>query len=160
MYIKNYTKTDKVLKALDKLGYEGLSTYRVGSVNYNEEKVMDRLTFLCIAMGILIVLFAVEILILRSIMKIRIKDFYVMKSMGMQMPIIGKISVYEMTRYCIEAVIMTAIIMIILNIIGIPYISAMMIYYGLAASTTYAAYNIILELITVWSFNRLLARKE
>lgn len=160
VYIKNYTKTDKVLKALDKLGYEGLSTYRVGSVNYNEEKVMDRLIFLCIAMGILIVLFAVEILILRSIMKIRIKDFYVMKSMGMQMPIIGKISVYEMTRYCIEAVIMTAIIMIILNIIGIPYISAMMIYYGLAASTTYAAYNIILELITVWSFNRLLARKE
>lgn len=160
VYIKNYTKTDKVLKALDQLGYEGLSTYRVGSIHYNEKKVMDRLTFLCIAMGILIVLVAVEILILRSIMKIRIKDFYVMKSMGMQLPIIRKISIYEITRYCIEAVILAAIIMIILNIIGIPYITSMMIYYGLAACATYAAYNIILELATVWSFNRLLARKE
>ncbi len=160
VYIKNYTKTDKVLKALSKLGYEGLSTYRVGSVNYNEEKVMDRLTFICIAMGILIVLIAVEILILRSIMKIRIKDFYVLKSMGMQLSIIRKISVYEMTRYCIEAVIAVAVIMVILNMAGIPYITAMMIYYGLAASATYIAYNIILELMTVRSFNRLLARKE
>ena len=121
---------------------------------------MERLTFICIAMGILIVLFAVEILILRSIMKIRIKDFYVMKSMGMQLPIIRKISIYEMTRYCLEAVIVTAVVMMILNIIGIPYITAMIIYYGLAASVTYIAYNIILELITVWSFNRLLAGKE
>ena len=160
VYIKNYTKTDKVLRSLDKLGYEGISTYRVSSVNYNEEKVMERLTFICIAMGILIVLFAVEILILRSIMKIRIKDFYVMKSMGMQLPIIRKISIYEMTRYCLEAVIVTAVVMMILNIIGIPYITAMIIYYGLAASVTYIAYNIILELITVWSFNRLLAGKE
>ncbi len=160
VYIKNYTKTDRVLRALEKMGYEGLSTYRVASVNYNEEKVMERLIFICISVVILIILFAVEILILRSIMKIRIKDFYVMKSMGMQLPIIRKISVYEMTRYCVEAIIATAAIMMILNVIGIPYITSMLIYYGLVASATYIAYNIILELATVGSFNRLLARKE
>lgn len=82
-----------------------------------------------------------------------------MKSMGMQLPIIRKISIYEMTRYCMEAVIPTAIIMAALNILGIPYITAMMIYYGFVASATYIAYNIILELVTVRSFNRLLAGK-
>lgn len=159
VYIKNYTKTDKVLKALDKLGYEGISTYRIASIHYNEKKVMDRLTFICIALGILIVLFAVEILILRSIMKIRIRDFYVMKSMGMQLPVIRQISFYEMTRYCIEAILLTAILMIILNLLGIPYITSIMIYYGFIAFVTYVAYNIILELATVRAFNRLLTGK-
>lgn len=156
VYIKNYTKTDRVLRALDKLGYEGLSTYRISSVNYNEQKVMDRLIFISIALGILLLLIATEILILRSIMKIRIKDFFVMKSMGMQLPVIRQISIYEMTRYCVEAVVLAAVIMIILNIAGAPYITAMMIYYGLPASATYVFYNIILELVTVRAFNRLL----
>lgn len=159
VYIKNYAKTDQVLNALDKLGYEGISTYRIASVNYNSGKVMDRLIFICIAVGILIVLFAVEVLILRSIMKLRINDFFVMKSMGMQLPVIRQISFYEMTRYCIEAIIFAAAIMIILNIIGIPYITSMMIYYGVLASITYILYNIVLELTTVWAFNRLLTGK-
>lgn len=159
VYIKNYTKTDGVLAALDKLGYEGISTYRISSVNYNEQKVMERLIFISIAMGILLLLIAAEILILRSIMKIRIKDFFVMKSMGMQLPIIRQISIYEMTRYCVEAVVLAALLMIILNIAGVPYITAMMIYYGLPASATYVFYNIILELVTVRAFNRLLTGK-
>ena len=80
-----------------------------------------------------------------------------MKSMGMQLPTIKQISFYEMTRYCIEAVILTALVMVLLNIAGISYISSMMIYYGFFAYATYAAYNIILELMIVCSFNQLLA---
>lgn len=159
VYIKNYTKTDSVLRALDKMGYEGISTYRIASVSYNEDKVMERLTFLVIIFVILILLFAAEILILRSIMKIRIKDFFVMKSMGMQLPLIHQISFYEMTRYCVEAILMTVIIMNILNLSGIRYISTMMIYYGFIAAATYVLYNVILELATVRSFNRLLTGK-
>lgn len=159
VYIKNYAKTDQVLKSLDKLGYDGVSTYRIASVNYNSDRVMNRLTFICIAVGILIVLFAVEILILRSIMKIRINDFFVMKSMGLQLPVIRQISLYEMTRYCIEAIILAAAIMVLLNIIGISYITSMMIYYGILASTTYVLYNIVLEFATVRAFNRLLTGK-
>lgn len=157
VYIKNYAKTDRVISALDKLGYDAISTYRVASINYNEEKVIERLTFICISLGILFLLFVVEILILRSMMKIRIKDFFIMKSMGMQLPTIKQISFYEMTRYCIEAVILTALVMVLLNIAGISYISSMMIYYGFFAYATYAAYNIILELMIVCSFNQLLA---
>lgn len=156
VYIKNYTKTDQVIRALEKKGYKAISTYRISSVSYNGKKVMDRLVFIGISLGILLVLAAVEILILRSIMKIRIKDFFVMKSMGMQLSMIQRISFYEMTRYVIEAILLGALLMILLNMTGISFLSEMMIYYGILASFTYIAYNLLLEWATVAAFNRLL----
>lgn len=156
VYIKNYAKTDRVIASLEKMGYTAVSTYRISSVDYNSEKVMDRLVFIGISVGILLVLILVEILILRALMKIKIKDFYVLKSMGMRIGMIKKISFYEMTRYCIEAMVVTVIVMLILNIIGISMIGSMMIYYGVCAYATFFLYNFCLECITVWAFNRLL----
>lgn len=156
VYIKNYTKTDRVIRSLKKKGYTAVSTYRISSVKYNPDKVTDRLIFLCISLGILLVMVPVEILILRSIMKIRIRDFFVMKSMGMQLPVIRKISFYEMTRYCVEALALTTGIMILLNLTGISLIHSMMIYYGVVTFATYVIYNLLLEFATVHSFNRLL----
>lgn len=156
VYIKNYTKTDQVIASLKKMGYTAVSTYRISSVNYNSEKVMDRLIFIGISLAILLVLILVEILILRAIMKIKIKDFYVLKSMGMQLGMINKISYYEMTRYCFEAMVVTVIVMLILNAVGIPMLGSMMIYYGVCAYTTFVLYNFCLECVTVWAFNRLL----
>lgn len=156
VYIKNYTKTDYVINKLEKMGYTAVSTYRISSVNYNADKVMERLVFILISLGILVVMVVVEILILRSLMKIKIKDFFVLKSMGMQLEVINKISFYEMTRYCIEAMAVTVIIMAVLNLAGISFINSMMIYYGILAFVTFILYNLFLECITVWSFNRLL----
>lgn len=156
VYIKNYTKTDQVIKALEKMGYTAVSTYRISSVKYNAEKVMNRLTFIGISVGILLVLIAVEILILRSLMKIKIKDFFVLKSMGMRLSMINKISIFEMTRYCIEAIVATIVIMLVLNAVKIPVVSNMMMYYGAAAYISFILYNLILEYVTVRSFNKLL----
>lgn len=156
VYIKNYTKTDRIIRKLEKMGYSAVSTYRISSVNYNEEKVMERLVFILISLGILVVMVVVEILILRSLMKIKIKDFFVLKSMGMQLEVIHKISFYEMTRYCIEAMAVTVIVMTGLNLAGVSFINSMMIYYGILAFVTFILYNMFLECITVWAFNRLL----
>lgn len=156
VYIKNYTKTDQVLRDIEKEGYTAVSTYRISSVKYNESKVMDRLVFIGISLGILLVMIIVEILILRSLMKIKIKDFFVMKSMGMQLNMIHKISLFEMTRYCIEAVLAVVLIMLVLYAAGIPVIKEIMIYYGIAAYLCFFIYNLLLEYVTVCSFNKLL----
>ena len=156
VYIKNYTKTDQVIRDIEKASYTAVSTYRISSVNYNENKVMDRLVFIGISVGILLVLIIVEILILRSLMKIKIKDFFVMKSMGMQIHMINKISLFEMTRYCIEAIMAAVVVMLGLYAAGIPVIREMMIYYGVATYLCFFVYNLLLEYATVRSFNKLL----
>ncbi len=156
VYIKNYTKTDSVIRALKKLGYVAVSTYRISSIDYNSQKVMDRLIFLSISVGILLALIFVEILILRSMMKIKMKDYYVYQSMGMRLGIMKRINYYEMSRYCLEAMAVTILLMLLLNLSKIPLLNSMMIYYGGFAYGTFFLYNFGLECITVWFFNCLL----
>jgi len=156
VYIKNYAKTDSVIRKLDKMGYTAISTFRISSAEYNPDKVMARLTFIAISAGILLALFIVGILILRALMKIKIKDFLVFKSMGMQLGTIRKISLYEMTRYSIEVMAVTVIVMAGLNLAGVPFISSMMVYFGVFAFVSFIGYNLLLEYVTVRAFNRLL----
>lgn len=83
VYITSYAKMDHVLKALDKAGYEAVSTLRFGADEYDSDLVQERLRTIGIAVAILLVMMAAEILILRSIFKIQIKDQKILKFMGM-----------------------------------------------------------------------------
>lgn len=83
VYITSYAKMDHVLKALDKAGYEAVSTLRFGADKYDSDLVQERLRTIGIAVAILLVMMAAEILILRSIFKIQIKDQKILKFMGM-----------------------------------------------------------------------------
>lgn len=156
VYIKNYTKTDRVIRKLEKMGYQAISTYRISSVEYNPDKVMERLTFITISAGILLVLAVSGIFILRAFLKLKIKDFFILKSMGMQLEMLYKISLFELLRYCIEAMLVTVIIMVILSIAKISFISNMIIYYGVGAFAAFILYNLLLEYIAVKAFNHLL----
>ena len=79
VYITSYAKMDHVLKALDKAGYEAVSTLRFGADEYDSDLVQERLRTIGIAVAILLVMMAAEILILRSIFKIQIKDQKILK---------------------------------------------------------------------------------
>lgn len=74
-YISNYAKTDKVIKSIEKLdkNYEAVSAYRMSLGEYNDEKVSERLVTLGIALGVLVMLIILEIFILRSLMRLRLK---------------------------------------------------------------------------------------
>jgi len=159
VYIKNYPKTDRVIRKLEKMGYQAVSTYRISSVNYNPDKVMERLTFIAISSGILLVLAIAGIFILRAFLKLKIKDFFILKSMGMQLEMLYKISFYELLRYCMEAILATAVIMAILSMIKLTFINDMIIYYGIGAFAVFILYNILIAYIAVKAFNHLLKGK-
>lgn len=153
-YIENYTKTDEVISALDKMGYHAISTYRVGSVKYNERKVMNRIIFIGISLGILVLLLPAQTIILRSMMKLRLKDFSIMRALGMPVSVMCRITYYEMLPYCIEAMILTAASMILLAYFHIPAVNGIIIYYCPLCCATYILYNFLLIHSTIWAFNR------
>lgn len=156
VYISSYAKTDQVLKKLERLGYEGMSSYRISTIDYNEERTTQRLTIIGIcALGLVILLLA-EVLILRSLMKIRIKDYFVMKFIGMKMQVIRRISYFEMLAYTAVSIVITITLMWVLRLCGIPVIQEMMWYYEISSYLLFILYNILLTLLTVFFFNRLL----
>ena len=158
VYITSYAKMDHVLKALDKAGYEAVSTLRFGADEYDSDLVQERLRTIGIAVAILLVMMAAEILILRSIFKIQIKDQKILKFMGMSTKLIGKINYMEMRRYSITAIIVVAVVM---NVVGIFVLAlrAMLYYYEWPGYLAYFMYNYVAAMVMVAAFNHLLKGK-
>lgn len=158
VYITSYAKMDHVLKALDKAGYEAVSTLRFGADEYDSDLVQESLRTIGIAVAILLVMMAAEILILRSIFKIQIKDQKILKFMGMSTKLIGKINYMEMRRYSITAIIVVAVVM---NVVGIfvPALRAMLYYYEWPGYLAYFMYNYVAAMVMVAAFNHLLKGK-
>lgn len=156
VYIISYAKTDAVIRSLEKKGYKTISTYRLSANEYVQEKVDERLTIIAIAAFGLIALLIAELLILRSLMKIRMKDYLVLKFIGMKLPVIKKISYYELGGYTVFAMILTVILMWILRFTGVPVIPDMMWYMNVPAYLLFVLYNLVLAALTVALFNRLL----
>lgn len=158
VYITSYAKMDHVLKALDKAGYEAVSTLRFGADKYDSDLVQERLRTIGIAVAILLVMMAAEILILRSIFKIQIKDQKILKFMGMSTKLIGKINYMEMRRYSITAIIVVAVVM---NVVGIFVLAlrAMLYYYEWPGYLVYFMYNYVAAMVMVAAFNHLLKGK-
>ena len=158
VYITSYAKMDHVLKALDKAGYEAVSTLRFGADKYDSDLVQERLRTIGIAVAILLVMMAAEILILRSIFKIQIKDQKILKFVGMSTKLIGRINYMEMRRYSITAIIVVAVVM---NVVGIfvPALRAMLYYYEWPGYLAYFMYNYVAAMVMVAAFNHLLKGK-
>lgn len=156
VYITSYAKTDSVIRSLEKKGYQVISTYRLSANEYVEEKVNERLTIIAISAFGLIALLVAELLILRSLMKIRMKDYLVLKFIGMKLPVIKKISYYELGGYTVFAMVLTVVLMWILRFTQVPVIPDMMWYMNLPAYLLFVLYNLVLAALTVALFNRLL----
>ena len=156
VYITSYAKTDRVIRDLADKGYEAISIYRTSVTDYVDALVYERLTLIAISAGVLIALFLAEILILKSLMKIRMKDYYVLKFIGMKMQALKKISYFELAICCAVAVVLTIVTMWILRFIGVSFICEMMWYYHLGAYVTFILYNFLLAAFTAAAFNHLL----
>lgn len=156
VYLTSYAKIDSVIKKLERMGYEAQSTYRVGVTDYVEELVDERLVIVGICAAGLIAILLAQILILRSLMKIRVKDYFVMKFIGMRMQVIRKISYFEIGVYSIAAMILAVSVMWILRLFGLTIVQEMLYYYGFIAYLLFAVYNLVVSALTVASFNHLL----
>lgn len=156
VYIESYAKTDKVLKKLNKMGYYAISTYRAGATSDNETKANQRLAVIGICSAGLLVMFIAEFFILRAMMSIKIKEYLVLKFIGMKVNILRLISYIEMGIYCGIAVIITIILMAVLRICGIGFVTEIAWYYTFAGYICFILYNAFVCFMTVTGFNHLL----
>ncbi len=156
VYITSYAMTDEVMDKLEDMGYEVISTYRVSVSGYNDTKVSNRMVVIGVSAFGLLVLALAEILILRSLMKIRIKDFFVLKFIGMKLKMINRISYFEMVAHCIAAMVITVVIAWILRFAGVGLITDMMWYVRWHTYVLFILYNLAVCMLTVAAFNHLL----
>ena len=156
VYIASYARTDEVIRRLRALGYEAISTYRVSATTYDYSLASSRLVIIAICAAGLIALVLAELLILRSLMKIRIKDYFVMKFIGMRMQVIRRISFFEIGAYAVIAMAITVVLMGILRLMHLPVLDTMLWYIRPDTYLVFVLYNLLAAFLTVLSFNHLL----
>ena len=156
VYITNYAKTDDVMNKLEAMGYQVISTYRVSKTTYSTKLVNNRMMIIGICAFGLLVLAIAQILILRSLMKIRIKDYFVLKFIGMKLGMIKRIGYYEMLAHAIAAVVITVVAMWVMRYMGVDTIVDVMWYVEAPAYLLFVLYNLLLCVLTVAAFNHLL----
>lgn len=159
VYISHYSKTEQVMEELIAMGYDVISSYQISATEYIPEKVMLRLEVIGISCLVLLALLVLQILIVRSFMKIKIKDYYILKFMGMQLREMKQISYIEMGIHCVAAMITTGIIMVALDMSKVPFIVGIMDFYSVSGVIYFILYNVLLMILTVFFFNRLLKKK-
>ena len=84
VYISHYTKTAKVIKKLQEMGYDAISTYQVSATTYIAGKVMKRLYIISFSAAILIILSCMMYFLLRQIIRMQQGQLQTLRFMGMR----------------------------------------------------------------------------
>ncbi len=155
VYISSYAKTSEVIRKLQQANYDAISTYQTSVADYDQEQVEERLTLMAIAFIVLLITLLAEMLILRSLLKLRIKDYFVMKFMGMQMKLMHRINYYEMSCQLLAAMMITWGGMLLVGR-KVALIREMLYFYELPGCLCFVAYNLLAGILTLTAFHRLL----
>ena len=154
VYISHYSKTKKVIAALDKLGYEAINSAQVSATQYDPSKVISRLVMVAISVLVLIFLAVIQVLILRAMLKVKIEEFYVLKFMGMQQHQLRQIVYRELLVYCMAAVIVVLIVTFGFNLLGVGLLYESYQYMQIPGILLFVVYNLILMWMTASAFCR------
>jgi len=159
IYIRDYIDTDYVLAALEDMGYDAISSYRISSIGYNQSTLFARNAAIFRAAIVLLIMSILEIIIVRAIMKIRNKDFNIFSSMGMKLRTVTMINYFELYLYTLIAVLFTIAAVQMFRLFRLDYMTNLMKYYNFSAILIYFTFNFVITTLTVWSSNRSLKRR-
>ncbi len=158
VYIDAYANTDKVIESLTQMGYDAVSTFRVGSNLFDDNLVYNRTLLLIISLVVLAVMAVLDVIIVSSLFKIKRKEYSVLRLMGMDSKTVRLINIIELNIYAVIAVIITLIAANIVRLKGVYEIKNIMTYMNAPQYIIYIVYNLILAEITALFFNRYLEK--
>ena len=157
LYLTDYAYMDDVLNILFKAGYEAVCPFRVGSVSYDSAKVTERLVTLGLSLLALLILFVLEIIILRALLKNGKNDCLILKSIGMEHTILKKIQKNTLLCYALTAFALMLGAVFAANRF-VPQLHNLMIYYRPAHFVLLFILNLTAALFTVFSYNHYLSK--
>ena len=158
VYMNDYAYTDRVIKQINQSGYQAVSPYRISAGDYNTELVQERLTALGLSVAVLIAVFFLSIMVLYAIMKLKTKDFKILKSLGLKQSVINRMNLYELATAGLAAVLVLILAGVTADRMNVRVISDIIRYYTAGDYVLAMVAVLILAIITAAWFNRYLGK--
>lgn len=157
VYLEDYAYMDDVLKEIRSAGYEAVAPVRIGSVIYDDDKVVERLVTLTLSVVAMAVLLVLEVIIVFAFMKTKKKDAMILKSMGMGQRMLSQVNGNTLFSYHLIAFCAMLIVAIGLGNV-VPQMKALFIYYRYYHVILLFVICSLASMTTIWVYNRYLAR--
>lgn len=154
IHITNYGKTDRVIRALKKQGYDAVNTYRVCAMDYNQEKVSQRMETLGISIGTLFLMFFVQLLIHFMLLRLKDRDCVIFCKLGMEKNMLYINLFYEQSILFGAAVLFTSMLYFGVFRNVNESVSDMCNYYSLAGMGGILIYNIVCALAAYFLYKK------
>lgn len=158
VYMNDYAYTDRVIKEINQSGYQAVSPYRISAGDYNTELVQERMTALGLSAAVLIAVFFLSIMVLYAIMKLKTKDFKILKSLGLKQSVINRMNLYELATAGLAAVLVLILAGVTADRMNVRVISDIIRYYTARDYVLAMVAVLILAIITAAWFNRYLGK--
>lgn len=157
IYIEDYAYMDDVLAEVRDAGYEAVAPYRIGSVQYDDEKVTERLVTLGLSLVAFIVLLVLEVLIVFAFMKTEKRSAMILKSMGMSQKMLEQINAKTLGMYHVVAFVCMLICVFLFGNM-IPQVKNILIYYRFYHVLILFVLCSLANIVTIALYNHYLAR--
>lgn len=149
VYISHYSKTDKVIRALNKQGYDAISTYRVSATEYIMAKVFKRIYIILLSVVILSFLTIMMVLLLRQIIKAQRDQIRTLRLIGMHREPL------ELTVYLemLFVELLSAIVVLVSASIGCQrfgIVRKILDYQTTGSITGYFVYNLAVGILAIY----------
>ncbi len=83
IYIKDYAYADRVIKTLADKGFVAISPFRLGSVKVDNDLSAERMTTLAVCLGALILVFVLQLILLRAMFSSLNEHYRLMSNIGL-----------------------------------------------------------------------------
>ena len=83
LFITDYSYTDRAIRAIEELGYEAISPYRVGSVAKNEAKAKERMTTLVLCLTALFTVVVAQVAVFTAMFSAQMQGYTELCNMGL-----------------------------------------------------------------------------
>ena len=83
LFMEDYSYTDRVIKAVGKLGYEAMCPYRLGSVKQSDQLAQERMVTLGICLLAITAIFVLQILVVRAMFSLQMGGYQILRDMGL-----------------------------------------------------------------------------
>lgn len=129
VYLEDYAYADKVLEELKSKGYVAASVYRLGAVEYDWNLVERKATSMFISLGAFVAIFFIGVFILGMIMNLGMRDFKILRLLGIERNELNAINKTGIVINMIMAVFAAFIVIFLLNMANVSYIVNIVKYY-------------------------------
>ena len=158
VFIEDYAYTGRVLKAINHKGYQAVSAMRISAGDYEPDKLRESITSALMTASFIVVIFILSALVLYAMMKLRRKDFGILKSLGMKQRTMNEMNYYELVTGSLFLSLACCIVGVISRESGFSPIGNFVRYYTFFDYVLVVILSVLLGICAAWMFNRHLSK--